>query len=172
MMPRGKTMEDERVRLERIYSEMSDLELAELAQEAASLTDVARNILESELVERGMEPLGSEKRAEITSEQPEEEEEARVSGPLVMVRRFRDLPDAVVAKSILDSAEIDSFLADENMVRIDWFISNLLGGVKLMVRPEDAAEAIALLDESANEENAAKGMGAEDETDGAGEANE
>jgi len=39
------------------------------------------------------------------------------------------------------------------MVRIDWFISNLLGGAKLMVRPEDAQEATALLDESANEAN-------------------
>jgi hypothetical protein len=65
-----------------------------------------------------------------------------------MVKRFRDLPEAVVAKSILDSAEIDSFLADENIVRLDWFYSNLVGGAKLMVRPEDLEEATRLLDEA------------------------
>jgi len=47
----------------------------------------------------------------------------------------------------LDSAEIDSFLADENIVRLDWLYSNLVGGAKLMVRPEDLDEAAKLLDE-------------------------
>lgn len=32
------------------------------------------------------------------------------------------------------------------MVRMDWFISNLLGGVKLQVWPEDVAEATEILD--------------------------
>jgi hypothetical protein len=41
------------------------------------------------------------------------------------------------------------FLADENMVRMDWFISNLLGGVKLLVDPEDFAEASRVLNEPA-----------------------
>lgn len=144
-MQRGKTMEkeNERARLERVYAGKSDLELAELLESADSLTDEAWSALEVELTKRGMElppnrPVGQPKK-----------EERKVSGPLVMVRRFRDLPDAFVAKSVLDSAEIDSFLADENMIRIDWFISNLLGGVKLMVRPEDAETAAALLDEAA-----------------------
>jgi hypothetical protein len=58
------------------------------------------------------------------------------------------LTEAFVAKSILDSAEIDSFLADENIVRLDWLYSNLVGGAKLMVRPEDLDEAIKLLAEA------------------------
>lgn len=83
------------------------------------------------------------------------EQEQKISGPLVMVKRFRDLPEAVVARSILDSAEIDSFLADETMVRIDWLWSNLLGGAKLMVRPEDYEVAVKLL-EATPLENAEK----------------
>jgi len=52
----------------------------------------------------------------------------------VMVRRYRDLPEAVIVKSILDAEGIDCVLSDENLVRMDWFWSNLLGGVKLWVR--------------------------------------
>jgi hypothetical protein len=40
-------------------------------------------------------------------------------------------------------------MADDNMVRLDWFISNLLGGVKLLVDAEDFAEASRVLNEPA-----------------------
>ena len=53
---------------------------------------------------------------------------------LVTIRQFRDLPEALLAKGSLESAGIACFLADENMVRLDWFISNFVGGVKLMRR--------------------------------------
>ena len=64
----------------------------------------------------------------------------------VELRRFRDLPDALLAKSILDSADIECFLIDENIIRMDWLWSNLVGGVKLWIRPEDA-DAAELLDQ-------------------------
>ena len=66
---------------------------------------------------------------------------------LVMIRRYRDLMDALLAKTRLDSAGIECFLADENMVRIDWFWSNLLEGVKLHVMPEDADAALEVLEQ-------------------------
>lgn len=44
----------------------------------------------------------------------------------VLLRQFRDLPDALVVKSILDSAGIECLLGDENIVRLDWFWSNLV----------------------------------------------
>ncbi|MBS1841458.1 MAG: DUF2007 domain-containing protein [Acidobacteria bacterium] len=80
------------------------------------------------------------------------QEKKPYSGPLEMVTRFRDLPEAFVAKSILDSAGVDCFLADENTIRMDWLWSNLLGGFKLMVRPEDLEEAKKLLEPSAGSE--------------------
>jgi hypothetical protein len=43
----------------------------------------------------------------------------------------------MLAKGSLDSAGVESYFADDNMVRMDWFLSNLIGGVKLVVRPED-----------------------------------
>jgi hypothetical protein len=55
----------------------------------------------------------------------------------VLLRRYRDLPEAVVFKSILESAGFECYLSDENMVRMDWFWSNLLGCAKLWVRLQD-----------------------------------
>jgi hypothetical protein len=64
---------------------------------------------------------------------------------LVTIRQFRDLPEALLAKGCLESAGIECFLADENLVRLDWFISNLIGGIKINVRPADAENARKLL---------------------------
>lgn len=63
----------------------------------------------------------------------------------LVLRRFRDMPDAFLFRSILDSAAIECFLADENTIRMDWFWSNLLGGFKLCVRAADADTASSLL---------------------------
>jgi hypothetical protein len=78
---------------------------------------------------------------------------------LVTVRQFRDLPEALLAKSILDAAGIECLLGDENMVRMDWFISNALGGVKVWVRREDADAAAKLLDQSHAEAFSVDGVG-------------
>src|SRR5260370_22426447 len=77
----------------------------------------------------------------------------------VMIRRFRDLPEAEIAKSILDSAGIESFLGEENIVRLDWFYSNLVGGIKLLVRAEDAEAASRLLGQNVPENFDVEGLG-------------
>jgi hypothetical protein len=64
---------------------------------------------------------------------------------MVRIRRFLVLPEALLAKSRLESAGIECILADDNMVRINW--PNLLGGVGLLVNGEDAAAATAIVDE-------------------------
>jgi hypothetical protein len=66
---------------------------------------------------------------------------------LVTLWRYRDLPEALVAKSKLDSAALWCFLADENMVYLNWFMSNAIGGVRLQVSDTDAADAMTLLGE-------------------------
>ena len=72
---------------------------------------------------------------------------AELKYTLIVVRRFRDLIEAELAKGKLESAVIASFVADENIVRMDWFYSNAVGGLRLMVKPEDADEARTILDE-------------------------
>ena len=78
---------------------------------------------------------------------------------LVTLWRYRDLPEALVAKSKLDSAAVRCFLADENLVRLYWFISNFIGGIKLNVRPADEATARKLLDEPILEGLYVQGVG-------------
>jgi len=56
-----------------------------------------------------------------------------------------------MAKSILDSAGIESFLADENVISMNWLWSNALGGVKLQVRKTDVAVASELLEQTLSE---------------------
>lgn len=77
----------------------------------------------------------------------------------MMIRRFRDLPEALLAKGSLESTGIECFLADDNMVRMDWFISNFVGGIKLVVNPEDAEAATAVLDQPIPETIDVEGVG-------------
>ena len=60
----------------------------------------------------------------------------------VVLRRFVDLEQALAAKRVLDASGIDSYLADENAIRM--MISNL-GGVRLFVRQPEAETAAAVL---------------------------
>jgi len=122
------------------YSQMSDGELIKLALESSTLSDSAWDALEDELDRRHLEV-------------PEPESAPQSSVPerrdLVVLRAFRDVPEALLAKGRLQASGIECFLADENMVRMDWFISNLLGGVKLLVQPADFSKASEILNEPA-----------------------
>ncbi len=77
----------------------------------------------------------------------------------LVIRRFRDLPDALLFDSILDSAAIECFLADENTIRMNWFWSNFLGGIKLCVRKSGAEEASSLIDQPILERFDVEGIG-------------
>src|ERR1700747_2394713 len=127
----------ERKRVRDVYAGMEDGELQKIARDADGLTEVAREELEAEMGRRGMKLPAKRIKAGAT----------QVGRPPVIVVRYLFLPDAQVAKSILDSAGIESFLADENVVRMDWFYSNAVGGIKLLVRHEDAETAKKLLEE-------------------------
>ena len=60
---------------------------------------------------------------------------------------YRDLPEALIVQGKLQALGIECFLADENIVRMDWYWSNLIGGVKLQVAAEDREAALAVLGE-------------------------
>lgn len=128
--------EEERQRLARWYGAMTEEELKEIAKREGSLTDVARDVIRAELLRRGL-------KVEQLTESTVGDSEMK----LAKIRDFAFVPDALVAKSILDSAGIKCFLSDENTIRIDWLLSNLLGGVKLWVRQEDVETAMKLLKE-------------------------
>ena len=147
----------ERQRLAANYAGMADGELQRLARHAESLTDLAWEALEDELDRRHIESE-SEFAEEEFSDRPDKRERLEVQ-KLLTLRQFRDLPEALLAKGSLESAGIECFLADENLVRLDWFISNFIGGIKLNVRPEDFANAQKLLDEPILEGIYVQGIG-------------
>jgi len=143
----------ERRRLADNYAGMTDGELQKLARSAESLTELAYDALEDEMDRRHLE-FSDESSGDV----PESRQEMEVR-ELVTIRQFRDLPEALLAKGSLESAGIECFLADDNLVRLDWFISNFICRVKLNVRAPDAANAQKLLDEPILEGLYVQGVG-------------
>jgi len=121
------------------YAQMSETELMELAQSYDGLVEIAQSALRAEFARRGLEPP--------LVEEPEEWELRRV----VTVRRYRDLAEAYVGRSLLESAGIPSWIADEHLVRMDWFYSNLVGDMRLQVDERDEATAQEILNEGTPE---------------------
>lgn len=139
--------ERERRRLMDAYSRMADGEIEEIAEDEASLTGVARQVLHDEIVRRGLDHLLSDrdksqdKAADVTELEP-----------MVTIRSFGDVMQAWLAKSNLESAGIECLLVDDNMVRLEWGMANALGGVKLQVKREDAEVALELLEQPVPEQ--------------------
>ena len=119
------------------YAQMSETELMELARSYDGLLEIAQVALRAEFARRGLEPPLVEERAEWELRR------------LVTVRRYRDLAEAYVGRSLLESAGIPAWIADENLVRMDWFYSNLLGGMRLQVDESEEAAAREILEEGA-----------------------
>jgi hypothetical protein len=140
----------ERRRLAENYAGMTDGELQCLAQSASSLTEVAWEALEAEMDRRRL------KYPDEALPEPRHQLEMQ---ELVTIRQFRDLPEALLAKGCLESVGIQCFLGDENLIRLDWFISNFIGGIKLKVKPADAENARGVLDEPILEGMYVQGVG-------------
>jgi hypothetical protein len=139
--------EQERHRLMDVYSRMADGEIQEITQDAASLTDVARRVLHDEMARRGLDHLTPDRDRSQNEATNDTEPE-----PMVTIRSFGDVMQAWLAKSSLESAAIECRLVDDNMVRLHWGIANILGGVKLQVKPEDAEAAFEILEQPVPEQ--------------------
>jgi hypothetical protein len=131
--------EEKRKQVAQLYASMSDVELKRLADAAWSLTEAGKELLRAELDRRGL-------KFELATA-PAAAEAAQDPLSSVVVRKFRDLPEALLARGALDSAGLESFLIDESVIRMDWLWSDLLGGVKLCVKREDAEAAAQILNQ-------------------------
>jgi hypothetical protein len=125
---------NERERLASFYAGLTDEELIQVGSQYESLTEDAKLMLREEFEKRSLDPP-------VLEELPDSFELQE----LTTIRKFRDLPEAIAAKSALGSAGIPSLLRDENTVRMHWMWSNLLGGIRLQVRSEDLEDAARLL---------------------------
>ena len=63
----------------------------------------------------------------------------------VTVAVFHSQPEFLLARTRLESAAIECFAYDENMLRIGGWHSHILGGIKLQVRESEAQDALAIL---------------------------
>lgn len=108
----------------------------ELAHSYDGLLEVAQSALRAEFARRGLEPP--------LVEEPPEWELRR----LVTVRSYRDLAEAYAGRLLLESAGISAWIADENLVRMDWFYSNLVGGLRLQVGESDETAAREILEQA------------------------
>lgn len=63
----------------------------------------------------------------------------------VVIARFTTIGEAEVARSALRASGIEVDIADSNIIAMDWLASNALGGLKLVVRQEDAERAVQIL---------------------------
>jgi len=132
------------------YAHMADGELLAIAADARDLTPDAQALIAEELHRRSLgmpAPTNGPDRPEFVEQK------------WSTVAKFRDLPDALLAKGAVESAGIECHLTDDNMVRLDWFISNLLGGAKLLVKPEDEASAREILSQPIPETLDVEGVG-------------
>jgi hypothetical protein len=118
-----------------LYRSMPDGELESVGADWDGLLDEARTALVAEFSRRGLA---------FTPPAVEEEPEPGYRD-LVTLRRYRDLSEAIVARAVVESAGIYCFLKDENFVRLDWQMSNLLGGISLQVPAADGEAAAAVL---------------------------
>jgi ribosomal protein S27E len=143
------TPEEERNRIAGVYSAMSDEELRQIAESGDELSTAAQEAFQAEVVRRGLKLAIAPPRGEDVLELNE----------TVTLRQFLDLPEALLAKGSLESAGIQAYLVDDNMVRLNWFISNILGGIKLKVRAEDAEAASKILNQSIPETVDVEGLG-------------
>lgn len=133
----------ERGRLSEIYASKTDEELQQVDTQSGELTDIAQEVLREELARRRLSQ--NFEQADVAGQNELEFRD------LVTIRAFWGLLEAQLAKGLLDSAGIESFLFDDNMVRMDWFNANALGGVKLRVDAHNVEAANRVLQEVSDE---------------------
>jgi len=131
--------EDDPIDIAARYADMSEAELMDVARRYDGLVEVAQTALRREFERRSLEPP--------LIEGPGAEELENSRGMLVTVARYRDLTEAMVARSALELEGIRCFLLDENFVRLDWGYSNFIGGMRLQVAKQDETSALDLLNQ-------------------------
>jgi Putative prokaryotic signal transducing protein len=64
---------------------------------------------------------------------------------LVTIATFHNEMEFLLARARLESAEIECFVLNENMLRMAAWHSHIFGGIRLQVRESEAADASAIL---------------------------
>ncbi len=132
---------------------MPDAELRAIKRD--DLGDLARSCFDQEVSRRNLD---------LTPSQPPAAEKAPAAskeGQLVCVATFAYPDEAHVARALLESASIPSYLENEHTLAVNWMLTNVIGGLHLLVPPAYAEEARAILSSKVSDhELAAQAMAA------------
>lgn len=63
---------------------------------------------------------------------------------MTTIATFTAPEDAHLFRTFLESRGVEGFIFDENFVQLFWHYSNAIGGVRVVVEPEDAEDAAAV----------------------------
>ena len=63
------------------------------------------------------------------------------------IATFSKPEDAHLLRMRLEAGGIPAFIQDENLIQMDWLLSNAVGGVRVQVADEDVTAACQLLAE-------------------------
>ncbi len=135
-------MEVTREDLQATYRDLVDEELVRLLQ-SGTLTELAVEVAEGELRERSIVPPPPPE-----PESAEAEDDTQSPDILVTVARFSKPMEAQILRMRLEADGIPAVIADENTIRVNWFLSNALGGVRVQVpsrKLQEAHEVMAAL---------------------------
>jgi DNA-directed RNA polymerase subunit M/transcription elongation factor TFIIS len=137
-------------RLAENYSQMTEDELAALAEKAYDLVPVAKQALEAEIRNRGLRILlQSEPAAEPELPEIAEDERPDDYNPadwdLVNLDRLWDADRAKHVKAILDAATIPSYFGPDNVTDLSDLTSSYNSGVYVRVRAVDRGRAYQAL---------------------------
>jgi hypothetical protein len=97
--------EQERDRLAARYAAMSDLELQKVGQNPGALTDWAFEALREEMAKRGLDWACIDLTIPSQMVQPDVKEDP--GNRPVVIRQYRDIPEAMTDRMILEAAGID-----------------------------------------------------------------
>lgn len=68
-----------------------------------------------------------------------------MDGKVICYNRYYDLTKAYLAKSILDEHEIFSFIENEHITTANPFLTNAVGGIRLMINEQDKEKVAEIL---------------------------
>ena len=71
----------------------------------------------------------------------------RMAESLIPIATFSRHIEAELARSKLEAEGLPAFVADSNIVRLNWFLSGAVGGAKVLVRAQDESRALEILQE-------------------------
>ena len=135
---------DESRRLQERYASLTDDELQAVASDSYDLTDIAKQMLQSEIMHRGVDIRLQPAPAPAVTYEPPEGFDAN-SLDLIVGYRVGDAEEARKVMGVLHDVGLPCYLGPDNVEDADAFHSSFDGGVDLKVRAVDQPRARSVI---------------------------